>query len=830
MKKILLLIILSYSISLFAQKPSGNPKMNMNIGRLYGKIIETNTKQTLPYASVTVYKMLGKGRDSLIGGGLTLENGDFNISNLPMGPLKLKVNFVGYKDITKMVKISPPNDIEQDLGDLRMEEDTKILGTAEIKADKVSTQLSLEKRVFNVDKNITATGGTAEDVLKNVPSVTVDMDGNAKLRDRGTTIYVDGKPTLMTLTQIPADQIESVEVISNPSAKYEASTTGGILNIVMKKNIKLGYNGVLSLGAGTQKRFNGMANLNVREGKWAIGAFLSGNSADVTTNGYVRRTNFVENQKVASYFDQSSLVNFQNNMKIGRLNVDYALNNRNTLSLAGTVSAGEFNINLDQGYVFADAARTKTSFGKRTTSPRNNFNFYNVESSWKKMYSKKDKSLVALANYGWGNGSNAAAWNTTGFDNNGAVLPKYPELVNIGGQNKNSQAVFQLDYTNPINDSTKIEMGVRSFWTQRDQQYLFSPFDYDVNAYEQDNQFSQNTFITENINAIYFTYSGQLKHKIQYQAGLRFEQSNLDGQTRLNNTMDFGYFYPKGKGKDLLRSFFPALYLSKKINAGTEIGLNFSRKIQRPNQRQIMPGITANDKQNIQIGNPNLQPEFVNLAELNYNKIFGKNNWLSTIYAANETNTLKPLSRPSANDPTLIVTTFVNGQNEFKYGFDNTLKLALGKNFDVMLNANVFNFKVSVDTFVNKGWTGNGKINLTYKLPADFSVQLLTAYEGNRPQPQGDRKGIFYGDFAVKKSFFKNVANVTFSINDILNSRKDITTTNLVSLTQEAMRRRDARYYKLTLQFPFGKADASMFKRIKDSKRQAPQEMPDFGG
>ena len=242
MKKLILFTLLLLSFSLFAQQ-----KNTPAIGRLYGKIIDASKKEPIAYASVTVLRTLPNGQDSLIGGALTLENGDFNITSLPMGAFKVKVSFVGNKDLIKPVKISPPNSIEQDLGDWAMLEDAQVLSAIEVKAEKATTTMSLEKRVFNVDKNITSAGGTAEDVLKNVPSVTVDMDGNTKLRDRSATIYVDGKPTLMALNQIPSNQIESVEVITNPSAKYEASTMGGILNIVLKQNRKAGYSGVIGL-------------------------------------------------------------------------------------------------------------------------------------------------------------------------------------------------------------------------------------------------------------------------------------------------------------------------------------------------------------------------------------------------------------------------------------------------------------------------------------------------------------------------------------------------------------------------------------------------------
>ncbi|MBP9196757.1 MAG: TonB-dependent receptor [Saprospiraceae bacterium] len=826
-RSLILSFFLFVSVSILAQQPNSRDA-GMKIGRLYGKVIDGTSKQPLAYATVMVVRTLPDGRDSLIEGSLTQDNGEFNITDLPMGPLTVKINYIGNKDIIKKVKIAPPNNVEQDLGDLAMQLDAQVLSTVEITAEKVSTMISLEKRVFNVDKNITAAGGTAEDILKNVPSVTVDMDGSVKLRDKGTTIYVDGKPSLMSLNQIPSDQIESVEVISNPSAKYEAATTGGIVNIVMKKNRKPGYNGSVSFGVGSQDRYNGAVNLNTNEGKWSLSGFYSFNTANVPTNGYLYRSNTRTNGDLLGYFNQNSDVEFKTAFHTARLNVDYSLNNRNTLSLSGSLNRGLFDNMTTQNFEYLSASQNKTEYGIRKTTSENVFLRNNVETQWRKTFAKKNKSLIAIANYSWGDGSNMADWNTNTYDAEGNLMPNNPELVDINGANTSGQGLFQLDYVNPINDSTKLEMGIRSFLSLRDQNYFFSPFDYQSDKYVLDTEFSQDTKITESINAAYITYSGKLKNQISYQAGLRFEQSDMSGKTRLEGTNDFGYSYPKGNVKDLMRSLFPALYISKKVSETTELGLNFSRKIQRPNFRQLMPGIQSNDRQNITIGNPNLQPEFINLAELNLNKVFGSNNWLATIYFSNETNTLKPLIQPSLTDPDVLITTFVNGENEITYGMDNTLRLTFGKNLDIMLNANVFKFNVTVDTFTNAGSAANAKASINYRLPSNFSIQLNGGYEGNRPIPQGSRQGIAFADFALKKSFFKNVANVTFSVSDIFNSRKDITIYTQPTYIQESMRRRETRFFRVTVQIPFGKADGSLFK--KSNKRPEGQEMPDFGG
>lgn len=835
-KSLILLLLITLNGFAFAQRPTqngatggdNNYKRLGNIGRAYGKIIDATTKQPVSYASVALYRQVNK-QDSLVGGALTADNGDFNIEGLPLGGLKVKVTFMGYTDLSKVIRLLPPDNVEMDLGNLALEADAKMLGTVEVTAEKAQMVMSLDKKTFNVDKNITSSGGTAEGVLKNIPSVTVDVDGNAKLRNNTTTVYMDGRPTVMSLNQIPSDQIESVEVISNPSAKFDASTTGGILNIVMKKNTKPGYNGFIGLGVGTGNRYNGTGNLNIKQGKWNITAFGSLNVAQNPTLGYTYRNSTATGLQI---YDQNTTTTLDNAFKLGRLNVDYSLNNRNTLSLGGTVTQGIFNINSVQNYslplVTTDSMLNN---GVRNTLPQNNFTRYQVEGAWKKTFAQKGEALTADVTYGWSQSSNVSNWTTSGYDAKGLALPNYPELTAISGGSNGQQITAQLDYVKPINDSTKLEMGLRSNTNIQSQSTYFSNFNYLSNTYVQDNTLSLDTDITTMVNAAYLTYSGKLKDGIGYQAGLRYEQSKLQADSKLLDVPSFGYDYTGNLGKSL----FPSLYLSKTLDKTSELQLNFSRKIQRPNFRQIMPVVQTSDPQNIQIGNPALQPEFDNLSELNYNKHFGKteqNNWLVSAYVNYATNTIQPFASPSAADPSVLVTSFINANSATRYGLDNTLKLGLNKNFDVTANFNAYNLVItSANSATVNGFAYDGKMSLNYKLPKGFSTQLNGSYESDRVIPQGTQKGVAFADFAVKKTFLGGAANATLSVNDIFNSRKSITDYNFPTYFQETMRRRDLRYVKLSVQVPFGKADASIFRKAKDAKKQQDgQQDMDYGG
>lgn len=805
----------------------GMPKGMTITGRIYGKVVDETTKKPLEFVSIVAFRPLGR-RDSIVGGMLTFENGEFSIDNLPIGGIKMKISLIGYKDIIKQVNLFPP-DLEVDMGNLQLLYDSKVLKELEVTGQKTTMQLGLDKKIFNVDKNITTTGGTAEDVLKSVPSVTVDADGSAKLRNNATKIYVDGRPTLMNINQIPADQIDNIEVISNPSAKYEAESSGGIINIVLKKNKKPGYNGFLSAGIGTGKRYNGMANLNIKEGRSNVTAFYNFNRTLNPTNGYSNRT-FFSSSAPYKDFNQQTETKFDNLFQIGRLQWDYNISNRNMLSLAGMYINGVFNIGSDQNYEYKNASGAQLLRGVFQQRPENEFKNYMVQATWKKTFPKKGKELITDLTYGFGGSNNDANWTRTILKPTGGEAAP-TQKINIGGGNEGQQVTFQMDFTNPINDSTKVEMGVRSYWNNRTQDYLYNLYDYTTAKYIQQNAYSQNTDVSDMINAAYVTY-GSKWSGIGYQLGMRFEQSRLEGTSKLENQPSFGYDYPKS-ASDLLNALFPAVYLSKKLNKTEEVQANFSRKINRPNFYQLMPIIMGADAENIRIGNPALAPEFINLAEFNYSKIWKSNNWLASVYLRGEENPITTIITPVDSTSTVRKTTFINGKSATRYGMDNILKLTLAKDLELTTNINVFNLRIEANNQTNKGWAYNGKFNLTYKLPKKlkaFSLQFQGSYESDQIIAQGTRKGIAFADFAVKYTFWK-MANLTLQVNDLTNSRREVLYLSDATFTQESMRRRDLRYIKLTFQMPFGKMDASIFRKAKDARRNNnnTQDMqPDF--
>ncbi|MBA2610473.1 MAG: outer membrane beta-barrel protein [Bacteroidetes bacterium] len=839
MKKILLFFVLILSLTFRGQGPpaGGNKDMMKALkdikGRVYGKIIDAKTKKPVEFASVVV---LWYNKDSLLGGSLTKENGEFNIENLPpMGGFRFRATQIGYKPYETKIYIQLPNKPEQDLGDITFEIDQKLLNEVEVTAEKNTVVMSIDKRTYNVDKDISIKGGTAADVMKNVPGVTMDADGNAQLRNQSPTIFVDGRPTNLTLVQIPADQIDRVEIITNPSVKFDANTTGGILNIIMKKNLKPGYNGMIMGNAGTGDRYGGMVMLNLKEGKWNFSSMYSYNQAINKTLGYTYRKQLDSLKNPTGYFNQNNNTNFANAFHFGRLGADYSINNRNTISLNGMIVAGQFKTNDSQNYEILDKNATQRLYGGRLNEQNAAFQNYNAQVVYKKTYPKAGKELTMDGSYNYTDSHNGYLFTTTTHTNPDTLSIPNSYQKNIGKSNA-GQGVFQVDYVNPISETKKFEAGAKFFYKKSISENNTSNAVSNQDNYTHDSIMSNHYVIDDMVNAAYVNYNSKTFWDISYQAGLRFEQSYYKG-TITDKKQSFSYNYPSSSA-DLLKSLFPGIYFSKKLKKSQELQLNFSRKINRPNFFQLMPFVMFADKQNYRIGNPQLKPEFKNIAELNYNKTYTKGSYLGSGYFRYEEQPIVDVAYPSQFDPTVLVNTTVNGKNSVRYGMEHTIKYTFFKNLDATLNANIFYIYINGTVVPGQpdvkaeGYAFNTKGTLSYRFPKQLTLQVNGNYESPKVLLLGASNPIYSMDVSLNKMIgTKWIINATLS--DAFNTRRMGAHYETPYYTQDLSRRRESRFVKLSITHLFGKMDASIFKRGKQLKgldqNQGNSDGLDFG-
>ncbi|MEO8405550.1 MAG: TonB-dependent receptor, partial [Chitinophagaceae bacterium] len=619
-------------------------------GRLYGKIIETTSGKPVEYASVQLLQnkmdtVTKKRKETVINGMLTTANGEFSMEGVPLfGQYKLKITAIGFKDFIEPVSFDikmggggPPaaggnnggdmsamlGAIDKDLGNIKVQLAEQTLGNVTVEASKPGLQLGIDRKVFNVDKNIVSAGGTAVDIMRNVPSLNVDIDGNVTLRNNSPQIFVDGRPTTMTLEQIPADAIASVELITNPSAKFDASGgTSGILNIVMKKEKKVGYNGNVRANVDSRAKVGVGGDINLRQQK--VNFFLSGmyNQRKSISTGTTERLNLFDTPNTSLYqTDKSTQLG---HFAFVRGGVDYFISNRNTLSASLNYVKGRFkpntvsNILIDSLYT----PLTVSSFNRRTADVIGDFQNLGSTLSFKHNFPKAGREWTADATYNRSKNTNSNTIVTDYYD----VPPAQPiytfaQQQQIRGNNEN--LILQTDFVNPVTDKIKIEMGARAQLRKTDSKNAFYTIDNNGQLILQ--PASQINYTSnDQVYAAYVNYSQQFK-SFGYQLGLRAESSNYEGKLE-KSSENFNIDFPI--------SFFPSVFLSEKLSDDQSLQLNYTRRINRPNFWQLTPFTDSSDKLNPSVGNPGLKPEFTSSFELSYEKTFknNKGNFLASLY------------------------------------------------------------------------------------------------------------------------------------------------------------------------------------------------------
>ena len=801
MKGIITKLFLLISITGMSQK-----------GIILGKVKDAVSKQPLEFATIAVYN----AKDSLLGGALTKANGDFQVDRLPAGMLKVRIQFVGYVVMNIPVNLSPAYPVK-DLGNVKLDLNGELLKTVEIEGEKSTVQIGIDRRIYNVDKDLGARGGTAIDAMKNIPGLTVGMDNSVTLRNQSPTVFVDGRPTLLTLDQIPADDIDRIEVITNPSAKYVADATGGIINVILKKNLKPGYFGNVTAGIGTGDRYNLNGNLSIRENNLTIQVSGGYNQAKNQNNGLSYRENLALNILQSGYDQQNKNESFREGYN-GRLQIEYKTSVRSMLSGNINYSDNRYGSSERQDYFFFDSLRATTADGYRQNEQVNNWKTLGAGLNFKKNFAKAGKELTTDINWVSSENDNNADYQT--FDNASSNLPA-TQLQQLNfGRREADLVTWQLDVVNPLGETSKLEYGARAAYKLSYSDFKVDYKDLLNNKEVTDSNLSNSLRIDDFVGAAYVNYSG-IWRKFGYQAGLRYEHTWFVGE--LTNTGEtFSYIYPKSLA-EIDKVLFPAIYLSRKLKEKHEFQLNYSRKIGRPGFMQLIPFIMYADRQSVQIGNPVLGPEFINLAEFNYSYTGSKGSLLTSIYSRQTLYSITPFVYVSEIDPNVLISSYVNGRDKLDLGWESTVKRNLTKWLDATVNGNIFYTKVSLDrngTIINnEGASWNIKGMLSFKASKKMNFQWNGNYEAPRIIPQGKVNPIWFMDLSCSYTFNKKFsASVTLS--DVFNTKQYGTFYATDNFTQKTVRRWESRYFRINLTWKFGEPDVSVFRRRAGGRRE----------
>jgi outer membrane receptor protein involved in Fe transport len=869
-----LLAALLLSISSHAQVGGftggqGNGRQMPRMGKMYGKVVDSKSGKPVDVASVSLLQTRN-GKKVLVQGAVTEANGEFSLENLPMmGQFELVITALGYKDYKQNVAFdmsalmkaggsmrnmqsgdagSIPEGataaldaINKDLGNIHLEQSAKSLDEVTVTARVPTFSLQGEKKVFNAEQNLTSQGGTAADVMKNVPGVLVDADNKVTIRNSSPQLLIDGRQSPLQLDQIPADAIESVEVITNPSAKYDAEGgTGGVLNIVLKKNRKRGYNGSLRAGADSRGGGNLGGDFNVRSGKFNVSFNGHSNLNRSYTTATTERTDFYSSPDVRSY--QDDVNKNRGAFVFGRLGLDYFITNRTTLSISGMKVHGEFrpddHIDVTTDSLFS--AGIRSTWAQRSTDGKNSFDMNGAQFGMKHIFPRAGEEWTIDASANLGTNANDSRYTTTAYSDAAHINQVgLSDRQRTAGDGKNNFYTIQSDYTHPFADKNKLDMGVKATVRQVESNihnYYYDSFESQYVEIANPNSDYKNT---DAVYAAYASYSGNLNPNNSFQVGLRAESSQYTGTLSKRDT-SFSIQYPV--------SLFPSIFYTRKMSHDQQIQFSYRRGVNRPNFFQLLPFTDYTDPLNIRQGNPALQPEFTNSVELSYMKNFTKSNYiLFSLYERHSDNLITSYQSLGANPFTgenAIITSYINANSSDKYGVEVTSGWDLYKWWNVNANVNVYNGQLTSGTGTNSSYfSGFGKLNNQFRLAKGWSAQLSGAYQsrtnllpdqkndfGGRGGMGGGGRGMFgpqsssnaqgyldaqwYADVSIRKSFLKNdAASVSLSVNDIFGTRKFIQHSENDLFVQDYSRLVNPTMFRLNFNWRFGKVDTDLFRR-----------------
>lgn len=857
---LLLLLILAVG-SAFAQKPAGNRNHTnqLNMGLVFGKLLDETSGKPVDGASIQLLQHMGDSsgkvnKDLVIALKVSDRKGEFSMDNLPVtGSFTLLITALGFIHFEKKLsfennptqnshsgnKGNPvPDGYSRDMGNIRLRADVHQLRNLTVNATKNVFGLEIDRKVYQVDKDLQAAGGTAADILKNVPSVMVDIDGNITLRNTSPQLLVDGRPTTLSADQIPADQVASIEVITNPSARFDAGNGGaGILNIVLKKNRRAGYNGNIRAGIDSRARPGIGGNINVKQGKLNLFAAGMFNMRKTLSTVHTAR-NDLGNTFSTNISQHNNPLN-RGTFVFGRLGADYFMSNRTTLTLSGSLMRAHYR-SEDMISLFRDtikAAGTVSESGNRYIMAINDFWNYSGNLSFRHNFTRPGRELTADINYSYNNNFNVSDYISRYRYMNASADYIAPAERSTGG-GKTNFITFQCDMENPLDGDRKLEAGIRvAYRNNKSNNDNF--LQNQAGAYDYINALHVNFKYNDIVYAAYATFSKQWK-KVSFLAGLRAEHSKYDAEL-VTARQAFTNRYPV--------SLFPSVSISHKAGKQDELQLNYSRKVNRPVYNQLIPFIDFSDSLNLIAGNPGLKPEFTNLLELSYLHEFNNSATLLTNLYGRYTDKMitrylyKGINPNPAKTDSVLFTSFTNAGSSYNYGIEFTGQLKPAKWWDLATNLNFFQVTIDGNEPAASARVSQfswfAKANNSFRLPAGITVQVSGEYQsksivpvnsGSRggyagggggmysgavqPTSQGYTRPLFYADLALRFDFMKNnAASLTLQVSDIFRTRLFDTRFSSPFFTQDYSRRRDPQLVRLNFNWRFGKFDVSLVKR-----------------
>ena len=795
-----------------------------------GRVLD-KSGNPIPYANVSVRKASGEVVASV--GTISDDKGAFALKTLPSGDYVVVVAFLGYQTVEKPI-VSSGKTVA--LGDIVLQEDAQAIDKVEVTGMRSQMQFDIDKRVFNVDQNIAATGGSASDILNNIPSVEVDGDGEVSLRGNSSvTVWINGKESGITadnraqiLEQMPAESIEKIEVITNPSAKFSPEGTSGIINIVLKENRAAGYYG--GVQASIDSRLGANVGGNINYSSQIVDFYVNlGYRRHVRTSGSTtKRKNLDADGNELSYLNTVEEGGGAGNNGFARVGATFHVTKKDDLGFAGFgMLGGRAN---EESVEYAGNVPGSYLTALRTTDGRNKMRGGHLELNYRHKFGT-DHTLDAIAAYDvWSmeNSNDYSQLSYRAIDTTRSYQRQHSKMKNGGW-------TLQLDYLNKLNENNRIEAGYKGTLNSDN-----SPAEYysgeSIDALTPLYALYNNYNYKQDIHALYFNYAGKTNFRgalrsIGYQLGVRGEYTSMRTRSYGHNPApeQMAWF-----SKDYFR-LFPSAFLSFSFRGDHELQVNYTRRIERPRGHQLNSFRNMSDSTNISYGNPYLDPQNANAFEVNYIKSW-ENHVLSV--SAYYRSTDDVIQRINYLDGDVMMSTFANVTRREAAGVELVSKNKLWKCLDLTTTVNLYYSSMSGFEYIpyagataitgkgNSSFAWDARLVANVILPKGFSIQVTGGYNSRRVSAQGYSLGNYFVDAGIRKSFDK--WSLALNCRDIFNSRGRRNITEGVGFYQTSERWWGGRRFRLTASYSFGNMKPVRGKNNNNASMES--NMGDMGG
>ena len=802
-------------------------------GIVKGKILDRQKSEPLGFVNI---KVTEQGSDKFVGGGITDAGGNFNVTGLKDGKYTLSLTFMGYKDVTRQFEITPAKrEVQFKL--LYMAEDAKQLNEVTVTGQRATMKLEVDRKSFDVGQLISNAGQAASDVLDNVPSIEVDNDGNVSLRGNSSVeVWINGKASGLTsdnraqiLQQLPAESIERVEVIDNPSAKFSAEGSAGIINIVLKKDRKAGYYGSVQAGGDTRGGANTSFNINYNSR--LIDTYLN--------IGYRHRANtgHMESQQTSNTYNQTydSDSKQRGNNLFTRAGVTLHATTKDDFSLSGMLMHGGGNSHSYTPYIYTAMANGLNNYQlDRINRSRTGMDMRYGEFNYRHSFNDKHFIDFTADLSSWKmNGDNWYQDSTVvvGIDDVTYSYQYRPQYIN------NHRKELKLEYENQVTKNFKIEAGYNGNFSRENtpQESYMDNTSFDGTNASEDKLFFNRFIYKQDLHAFYTTLSYKFG-ALSLMGGLRGEYWRVNTESYTWEQEHDASLREQPFKKDYFQ-LFPSVFMSWQMTETQQLQLNYTRRLRRPWGGQLNSFRDTRDATTVSFGNPYLTPEFSNSFSLNYLKQWNDHSLLVSAYYRPTTDVIQRISYKNQEDG-LFYQTSMNVAKSVSTGLEMTVKNKLWRILDLTTSANAYYYRLNGFSYDIDGQTvtGNSDHNFTWNarmtaslmLPYDISIQSTGRYTARQVITQGYRKANYSIDFGARKNFFNKLFTLSVNCRDLLDSRRFETFTSGPNFTRHQINRRGGRRVSMTLTWNFGNMKQ---KKRPNKSHNSENDMPmDYNG